>query len=236
MVRSQLAAALLLGLQCLSGGAAAQVVDTRPGYVPRPPLLFAERWQLPPHEGEPDDLNMRFTPAVVTHPDLEVTLYGEDRAVVRAAEHENRIDLWTGMAASAVAITLRHRDFLLDLRTPARVAWMVRTNAIHTLYPVLRLADGQLVIGDRSIVTEGEFLRVEIAFSNMRWYTLDPAAVVVRTEVGAVDLSRIDEVGLATLAPGGGHGFSASANLSDVEVFAYPVPRAPAGSAPGGAR
>jgi uncharacterized membrane protein YfcA len=30
---------------------------------------------------------------------------------------------------------------------------------------------------------------------------------------------------LATLAPGGGHGFAGSANFSTVELFAYPTPR-----------
>ena len=31
---------------------------------------------------------------------------------------------------------------------------------------------GRLIIGDRAINTAGEYLTVEIAFSNMRWYGL----------------------------------------------------------------
>jgi hypothetical protein len=38
-------------------------------------------------------------------------------------------------------------------------------------------------------------------------------------------LRRVDEVGVAMLAPGGGHGIAGSANLSTVELFAYPVAR-----------
>jgi len=34
-----------------------------------------------------------------------------------------------------------------------------------------------------------------------------------------------DEVGVAMLSPGGGHGIAGSANVSNVELFAYPVPR-----------
>jgi hypothetical protein len=49
--------------------------------------------------------------------------------------------------------------------------------------------------------------------------------VVVLTEVMKPDLSRVDEVGLATLSPGGGHGIAGSANLSHVDLFAYPVSR-----------
>jgi hypothetical protein len=193
--------------------------------TPRPPLLFSEAWRLPPHTGEPTDENMRFTPAVVSNPRIEVTLYGRDAPVVRAAVHEERVDLWNGMASSPVAVTLRDRRNYVDLTDAARLRWIVRTNAIHLLHPVVKLSDGRLIVGDRGITTHGEFLSAEIAFSGMRWYGLDPAKVVVLTEVANPDLRKVDEVGLAMLAPGGGHGIAGSANLSTVELFAYPVPR-----------
>jgi hypothetical protein len=197
----------------------------KPGMTPRPPMLFSETWRLPPHTGEQTDENMRVTPAVVTNPRLEVKLYGPDARVIRASIHEERVDLWTGMAASPVAITLRDRNNYVDLTDAARLRWIVRTNAIHRLHPVVKLADGRLIVGDRGIDTHGEFLQLDIAFSGMRWYGLDPQKVVVLTEVTNPDLRRIDEVGLATLSPGGGHGVAGSANLSHVDLFAYPVPR-----------
>jgi hypothetical protein len=168
---------------------------------------------------------MRVTPAVVTNPRLEIKLYGRDASVVRAAVHEERIDLWNGMTTSPVAVTLRDRRNFLDLTDPARLRWILRTNAIHTLNPVVRLADGRLIVGDRTINTGGEFLTVEIAFTRMRWYGLDPAKVIVLTEVINPDLAKVDEVGVAMLSPGGGHGIAGSANLSNVELFAYPVKR-----------
>src|SRR5215208_5985358 len=60
----------------------------------RPPLLFKEEWKLPPHEGPGTDENLRVTPAVVTNDRLEVRLYGANASVIRAAEHEGRVDLW----------------------------------------------------------------------------------------------------------------------------------------------
>ena len=197
----------------------------KPGMTPRPPLLFSETWRLPPHTGEPDDENMRFTPAVVTNPRIEVKLYGPDARVIRASIHEERVDLWTGMATSPVAVTLRDRKNYVDLTDAARLRWIVRTNAIHLLYPVVKLADGRLIVGDRAINTYGEFLQLDIAFSHMRWYALDAEKVVVLTEVRGPDLARVDEVGLAVLQPGGGHGIAGSANFSHVDLFAYPVPR-----------
>ena len=197
----------------------------KPGMTPRPALLFSEPWRLPPYTGEQTDENMRFTPAVVTNPNVEVTLYGQAAAVIRAAVHEERIDLWNGMATSPVAITLRDRRNYVDLTDAARLRWIARTNAIHLLHPVVKLADGRLIVGDRGITTHGEFLTVEIAFSGMRWYGLDPAKVIVLTEVTNPDLRKVDEVGLAMLIPGGGHGIAGSANLSNVELFAHPVAR-----------
>src|SRR5262245_61091395 len=191
----------------------------------RPPLLFREDWRLPKHDGAATDENTRFTSEVVTNERLEAKLYGAGSAPVRAAEHEGRIDLWTGLATSPVALTLRDKRNYLDLTGLARLRWIVRTNAIHTLYPVVRLADGTLVVGNRGISTDDEFVQVEIAFSGMRWYTLDPQNVVVKLEVKNPDLSKVDEVGLASLAPGGGHGIAGSANFSTVELFAKAVPR-----------
>jgi hypothetical protein len=197
----------------------------KPGMTPRPPLLYSEPWRLPPHTGEPTDENMRVTPAVVTNPNLELKVYGADAKVVRAAEHEKRIDLWNGMATSPIAIMLRDRRNFVDLTDAARLRWILRTNAIHSLYPVVKLADGRLIVGDRAVITHGEFLTVEIAFSNMRWYGLDPAKLVVLTEVFSPDLRKVDEVGVVSLAPGGGHGIAGSANFSIVDLFAYPVSR-----------
>jgi hypothetical protein len=216
---------LAAGAQAPPAPAAIAPSTQKPGMTPRPPLLFSEPWRLPPHTGEPNDENMRFTPAVVTNSQVEAKLYGQDARVIRAAVHEERVDLWNGMTASPTAITLRDRRSYVDLTDAARLRWIVRTNAIHALHPVVRLADGRLIVGDRAITTHGEFLSVEIAFSGMRWYALDPVKVVVLTEVVNPDLRRVDEVGLAMLSPGGGHGIAGSANLSAVELYAYPEPR-----------
>jgi len=211
---------IAIGVVVRSGVALAQ-----PAPATRPPLLFKEEWRLPKHEGPSTDENMRFKPEVVTNERIEAKLYGSDAAVVRAAEHEGRIDLWNGLATSPIAVTLRDKRNYLDLTGLARLRWLVRTNAIYTLYPVMKVADGTLIVGDRAITTGGEFLQVEIAFVGMRWYKLDPQKLVVMPEVKSPDLSKVDEVGLVSLQPGGGHGIAGSFNLSTVELYAKTVPR-----------
>ena len=221
---------MALGVGVWAAAALAQQAPAGPGRgaaadaATRPPLLFKEDWKLPPHEGAPSDENMRITPAVVANDRLEVKWYGPGASWIRAAEHEGRIDLWTGLATSPVAVTLRDKRNYLDLTGLARLRWMVRTTAIHTLYPVLKLADGTFLAGTRGISTDGEFVQVEVSFGGMRWFKLDPMQVVVTSEVKP-DLSKVDEIGMVTLAPGGGHGVAGSANLSTVELFAKAVPR-----------
>src|SRR4029078_4433315 len=151
---------------------------------------------------------------VVTNERSETKVYGPDAIVVRAAEHEGRVDLWNGLASSPVAVTLRDKRNYVDLTGLARLQWIVRTNAIHTLYPVVKIADGTLLVGDRAVTTNGEFLKVEVAFTGMRWYKLDPQKLIVMPEVKNPDLAKVDEVGLVSLQPGGGHGIAGSFNLS----------------------
>ena len=223
---------IVLGLALLASPALAQQAPAgrpQPAAAPPPaappPLLFKESWREPPYEGERTDVNQRFTPYVVTNDKIEAKLYGTDSKVIRAAQHEGRIDLWTGMSTSPVAVTLRDKRNYVDLTGLARLRWIVRTNAIHTLYPVVKLADGTMIVGSRGISTDGEFLQVDVAFGGMNWFKLDPAKVVVLAPVENPDLKKVDEVGLASLAPAGGHGIAGSANFSTVELYAKPVPR-----------
>ena len=207
-----------------STASAAQAAAPAPPAT-RPALLYKEEWREPPVSGERTDENQRIQFGVVSNPNLELKVYGADSKVVRAARHEGRVDLWTGLTTAPTAILLRDKRNYVDLTGLARLRWMVRTNAIHTLYPAVKLADGSLLVGNRAINTADEFYAVEVSFMGMRWYKLDPVKVIVGTEVEKPDLRRVDEVGLVTLQPGGGHGIAGSANFSGVELFATAVPR-----------
>ncbi|MBA3888781.1 MAG: hypothetical protein H0X67_24090 [Acidobacteria bacterium] len=225
-----LASAPAYAVQQVAGIGAAPLTLVQPAAPARtrPDLLFREEWRLPQHEGPPTNENRRVTPEVVTNPRVELTVYGLDAKAVMAWEHDGRVDLWTGMAASPIAMTVRDRHNYMDLTGLARIRWIVRTESLHVIYPVVKLADGTLLAGNRAITTDGDFLQVELAlsgFGRIRWYLLDPERVVTTTEFRDPDLSKVDEVGFVNLAPGGGHGRAGWANLSTVEVYARPVPR-----------
>jgi len=156
---------------------------------------------------------------------LELGLYGYRSGDITVYEHEGHVDLWTGLAGSPVAVTLKSRSGYMDLTGLARMRARVRTNNLHTLYPVIRLADGTMAVGSQAIQTNGAFLETEVAFNNQRWFALDPEEVSVGGAVADPDLSRVDEVGFADLSPGGGHGSAGWSNISTLEVYAKSVAR-----------
>ena len=213
---------VMFGLALLAPSVLAQ----QPAPAPtRPGLLFKEEWKQPPYTGELNDANRRVTQAAVTNPNLELKLYGAAVREVGVYVHEGRHDLWTGMATSPVAIMLRDRRGYVDLTGLARLRAIVRTQALHVLHPVVKLADGSYAAGSRTIDTEGEFLQVEVAFGGQKWFKLDPDKVVTTVAVPNPDLGRVDEVGLVDLMPSGGHGNAGWSNISAVELYAKAVPR-----------
>ncbi len=209
--------AIGMGMACGLSGQEAQV--SRPG------LLFREQWKQPPYTGKLNDENRRLTQDAVTNPNLELKLYGADAKDIGVYMHEGRYDVWNGITTSPVAMTFRDRKNYIDLTGLARLRWIVRTNALHVLHPVIKLADGTMLAGTHADNTGGEYLESEVAFNTQRWFKLDPIKVTTSVEVKNPDLSKIDEIGWVDLMPGGGHGFAGWVNVSSVELYAKTTPR-----------
>lgn len=222
-----------LGLVTFSIGVSAQAPAGRAGGAPaapaapagRPALMFREEWKQPPYTGQLNDENRRVTQDAVTNPRLELKLYGAQAREIGVYNHEDRFDLWTGMATSPVAILLRDKANFADVTGLARLRALIRTQSLHVVYPIVKLADGTLIAGNRGFSTDGEYLSVEVPFTGLKWFKVDPVKVTTTVEVKNPDFSRVDEVGFVDLAPSGGHGNAGWANISHVELYAKPVPR-----------
>jgi hypothetical protein len=227
-------------LACGGRHVLAQSNAVGPGFLEHdavtPPLLFREVWQQPPHTGPLNDENRRITPQALTNPDLELRLYGTDARNIQVTEHNGIPDLWTGFTTSPVALTLRYKNASLDLTGLTRMRWRTRTENLHALHPVVKLADGTLLVGSQTFSSpqrpmvgsnafSGNFVVSEVTFDDQRWFQLDPVKVVTMKEVGNPDLSRVDEIGFVDLMPGGGHGFAGCSNVSWIELYATPRKR-----------
>lgn len=215
--------AITVAVVAQASGALAQQESPAP-----PVLMFTEPWQLPYKPADITPANRdevrRVTPSAVTNQNLELKLYGADARRILATEHEGRVDIWNGMAATPIAVTLRDKRHYFDLSGRARLRWIVRTNSLHQVHPVIRLADGALLVGEGQ-TTGGEFVQHDVAFNTRRWYRLDPQKITTATEMMNPDLRKVDEIGWADLAPGGGHDSAGWINVSHVELYAKAVPR-----------
>jgi hypothetical protein len=233
-------AGLIVLFACGGRDALAQSSGLSPGFLEHPavtpPMLFREVWQQPPHTGPLNDENRRITQQAVTNPDLELRLYGTDSRNIQATEHNGIPDVWNGFTTSPVALTLRYKNAYLDLTGLTRMRWRTRTENLHVLHPVVKLAGGKLLVGSQMFQSPqrrmvgsdgftGDFVVSEVTFDDQRWFELDPARVVVKLEVNNPDLSRVDEIGYVDLMPGGGHGTAGCSNVSWIEVYATPRKR-----------
>jgi hypothetical protein len=225
----------VIGLLACSADAFAQREDHGAFFLEHdaatPALLFRETWQQPPHTGELNDENRRITKDALTNANLTLQLYGTDAADIQVTSHNGVPDLWNGFTTSPVALTLKYKGGYLDLTGLTRMRWRTRAENLHVLHPVVKLADGTLLVGSQTFQSPqrrmvesngftGDFVVSEVTFDDQRWFQLDPQKVVVKLEVNNPDLSRVDEIGYVDLMPGGGHGTAGCTNVSWIEVYA----------------
>jgi hypothetical protein len=215
-----------LGLLALTASAFGQA-----GPSMRPPLFLSESWQ--PLSTPADDHGA--WPASqqgVASPNLELTLHGTSGEEIQLVAPRGSSDvyptnLWTGTTTSPSAATLRDRNNLVDLSDPlAKIRWVVRTSGFHQVRPVVRLADGTWLVGDRATGPSLDFNITDVSIADLRWLELDIERVVaIGNWIEHPDLSRVDEVGFADLMPGSGHGPGGYVNVGRIEVYGQPVPR-----------
>jgi hypothetical protein len=168
----------------------------------------------------------------VANPNLQLTLHGTSGkeiqlVAVRGSADVYPVNLWTGTTTSPSAATLRDRNNFVDLTNPlAKIRWVVRTSGFHQVRPVVKLADGTWLVGDRPTGPSADFNETDISIADLKWMKLDVMRVVaVGNWIDHVDLSKVDEVGFADLMPGSGHGPGGYVNVGRIEVYGKPVKR-----------
>jgi hypothetical protein len=197
----------------------------------RPPLFFSESWK--PLPTPPDDHGAwAASQGGVANQSLELSLYGTTSKEIqlvagRGGSNVVPTNLWTGTTTSPSAVALRDRSNFVDLSMPlAKIRWVVRTSGFHQAWPILKLADGTWLVGDRPSGLQADFNESEITPVDLRWLKLDIARVVtVGTWIDHPDLTKVDAVGFADLMPGSGHGSGGYINVGRIEVYGNPVKR-----------
>jgi hypothetical protein len=194
--------------------------------VTRPPLFFKEEWRQTPQGGE----HPIVFDSTLSNPNLELKVYGpssKELLLTGAVTDENNpIHIWTGMCTTPCAVALRHKTHTADLSGLARLRWNTKVSGFHQIRPIVKLADGTWLVGDRTDGTVRDWLFTEFSFGDVRWMRLDIArAVTTGTVLDKVDLSKVDEIGFVDLMPGSGHGQGGWVDVAQIEVYANSAPR-----------
>jgi len=173
----------------------------------------------------------------VADANLELKKYGKAAAQLLTSNSTNPFGVWSGECEGPFAITFRHKGNYLDLTGVSKIRLLARTSGFHAVQPVVKLADGTMLIGEYAATSVPIVAEFEFSLSGMRWIKLDPERVVT-VNAGALsgggpnaiwflnpDLSKVDEVGFATLLPSSGHGNGGFINVAQIEVYGRPVAR-----------
>jgi hypothetical protein len=145
--------------------------------------------------------------------------------------------VWSGECEGPFVITFRQKSNFVDMTGNANVKWSVKTNGFHVIRPVVKLADGTMLVGNKTFESVPSLVYVEFSLGDIRWIKLDPERIVT-VNPGAnsgntnneiwypkPDLSKVDEVGFADLMPASGHGTGGYIQLGPIEIYGKSIPR-----------
>jgi hypothetical protein len=218
------------------GGRGGQAAQQSPGATTAvyPPLFFREDWKFDKSVPNVNDEREPEHPIVqtdVANANLEVHLYG-DKAGTRTVLQPYNKDITYVMSlltTSNWAIALRDKNNDVDLTGLAMWTWRTRVSGFHLLRPILKLADGIWLVGDKTVGLSNDWVQSEFLLGDVRWRTLDITNVVEGREamwVDHPDLSKVEEIGFTDLMRGAGHGSGGGSRVDWIQVTGKPVPRA----------
>ena len=221
-----LSLAAIAGIAIAQQPAAKEGAKQKGGKASRPPLLFREEWKQTPAGGEHPVIPAE----ALANPNLELKLYGSSAKEIQltgsAQDENNPIHLWTGLCTTPCAAALRDKNNYADLTGLARVRWVTKVSGFHGIRPLVKLADGTWLVGDRMDGSTVDWHDDEFSISEVRWRKLDIERVVtVGDWVDRPDLSKVDEIGFADLMPGSGHGQGGWVDVGKIEVYGKPAAR-----------
>jgi hypothetical protein len=214
--------------------------QAQPPKVTTAPLAFKVEWVRPVSQ---EDTKVRYMPVQqnIADPNVIMTFYGKAAKQILTTgapgSTETPYGVWTGTAEGPFAVTFKLKGSYVDMTGLANIRWFTKTSGFHAIRPVVKLANGNLLVGDLAFESMAKLSLHEFSLLNIRWIQLDPERVVtvppgqtsgnpnIGIWVTNPDLSKIDEMGFTDLIPGSGHGQGGYIQLGGIEVYGKTVAR-----------
>src|SRR5438445_10555734 len=143
-----------------------------------PPLFFHEDWKFDrsaPNMNNEREPEHTIVQTDVANPNLEVHVYGDKvgtRTVIQPYNKEITY-VMSLLCTSNWAITLRDKNNDVDLTGLATLKWRTRVSGFHLLRPIVKLANGTWLIGDKAAGFSTDWVESEIQLYDVRWRNLD---------------------------------------------------------------
>jgi hypothetical protein len=160
--------------------AIAAAIATGRGAVQRPAApvqLFKMRLQ--------NNTRLPLSQDSITTPNVDLQLYGDGRNIIVATgSGANFPRTFFGLCKGPCGFSLRDKNSYFDLRGSANMTFTTIVSGFHRVRPIIRLADGTLLIGDQAEGSVADYHQYTISFSDCRWLRLDPVRGVTLEEPG----------------------------------------------------
>jgi hypothetical protein len=165
----------------------------------QPALFFREDWtETPP--------NLPVTDVDLTNKELQVFRWGPGASVIKKSFPDNKpvfpYYIWSGLCPGTWALSLRKKGALVDL-SAGKVRWRSKQAGFRELRVIVKTADGKWMVSDQSDGPADDWRVHEFVLADIRWRTLDIDKITEGAWVKDADLSRIEQIGLTDLMPGG---------------------------------
>jgi hypothetical protein len=224
--------AILIGL--MAGSALCALAQQAAPPVTAAPLAFKVEWVRPASQ---EDTKVRYMPVQqnIADPNVIMTFYGKAAKQILTTgapgSKETPYGVWAGTAEGPFAVTFKLKDRYVDMTGLASIRWFTKTAGFHAIRPVVKLANGNLLVGDLTFESMAKLSLHEFSLLNIRWIKLDPERVVTVPSGPAAgnpntgiwvtnpDLSKVDEIGFVDLIPGSGHGQGGYIQLGGIQVY-----------------
>ncbi|MBI4474851.1 MAG: hypothetical protein HY646_19420 [Acidobacteria bacterium] len=153
-----------------------------------------------------NDTRLSLTQNSITTPNVDLQLYGDGKNIIVAVgTGANFPRLFFGLCKGPCGFTLRDRNKYFDLIGRSNIKFTTIVSGFHRVRPIIKLADGALLIGDQAEGSVSDYHQYQINFSECRWLRLDPVrGVTLGGTWVEPDLSKVDEVGYFDVIPGSG--------------------------------
>lgn len=181
-------------------------------------LFFREDWKE-------IEAAMPVTNEHLANTDLVLSLHGPGSGAIKKSHHPNIPNdpfyIWSGECRANWAVSLRHRNEMVDLRGNARINIRSKQSGFRQLRIILKLVDGGWIVSDQYVPFREDWAETEFRIADIRWRELNIETVTEAAWVENPNLSKVSEVGFTDLMAGGGT--PASSRLDWIEVYGKAV-------------